>query len=210
MIDTFIKEIEGRINMLRNDPEIKRKYMIEIRKDEDNFKQNINLLAERSIGRKYTNLFREDKLIHKNTIDKIIPYLMINKNLMITGNIGTGKTMTMLYLYKKLQLLEKRICASFFYFPDLPEKLFNNSEVSIKKYIFLDDIGIEYLSDFNLSKIEIFIEKIYKHDCRMIGTTNISKEEFLTRNNFKRVSDRINQNCIWITLPGDSRRKTGE
>jgi len=204
---SFVEDIQKKINELKNNPELREKHFEKIKKEEQEFKVEIERLVHDYFGKKYTSIFEEKQVLYKEKIDKIIQLIIKGKNLMLSGNCGTGKTMTLLYLFKQIQLTEKKLCACFYFFPKLIDRLFQGEEVKIRKYMFLDDIGTEYLSDFGLSQLEVFIEEIYRRDHRILGSTNIPKKEFLERKNFQRIADRINQNCIWITLPGESRRK---
>jgi len=138
------------------------------------------------------------------------------KSLIISGGIGTGKTMAMAWRCQTLAL-EAAIEHDFDRIEDLlavwpSGQLFNNLHKGLDvaenaAIMGIDDYGAEYVEPFALSQFELLIERRYARHLITIVTTNIPKEAFRTRKGFERIESRLLKRCNFVTFVGDDRRK---
>lgn len=136
-----------------------------------------------------------------------------NKNLILLGDIGTGKT----YMAGCIAnaLIENGVSVYMNNTTNLCNmSLFNdereNALHKIKKcsLFILDDFGAERQSEYTQEMLYTIIETRYNANMPMIITTNIKAEELSTVDIQKaRIFDRILENSIIIEMNGKSRRK---
>jgi predicted ATPase len=154
----------------------------------------------------------------------------LDKGLLITGNIGSGKTdlMKLFAKYSQIQDLTRKFSMSIAeeivsrfslegikgiqnYMRQVPDST-NNYQFNFKGYC-IDDLGMEketvmYFGDKEdpMSKIlytryELFKFGIYTH-----ATTNLSTEDLLERYG-ERIYSRMKEMFNWVVLDGKDRRK---
>lgn len=139
-----------------------------------------------------------------------------SSSLIITGGVGTGKTMALSWRCQSLAL-EKALTADFDNIHDLlavypSGELFNRlhkgDPVADNALIMaIDDYGTEYVEPFALSQFELLIEKRYARKLITLMTTNIPKAEFKNRKGFERIESRLLKRCTFVEFAGEDRRK---
>ena len=90
--------------------------------------------------------------------------------------------------------------------PTLFNKLHFGEKIDFEKFVLLDDWGREYAEPFALSRFEILIEEIYASENSLVITTNLTKEQFINRDGWARVTDRAREICSVLEIPGESMR----
>ena len=138
-----------------------------------------------------------------------------NIGLLLSGNVGTGKTFFAACIANAL--LDRCVPVLVTNFPRLLrqfEKFSNDKAVLLEqlnsvKLLVIDDLGVERQSDFALEQVYTVIDERYKTGKPMIITTNIPLEELKNPDDVRlsRIYDRILENCVPIHLDGPSRRK---
>lgn len=176
-------------------------------------------------GSRYVSSFDDSKVIDKGKLDKKLVDLFNNHTgIILSGNVGVGKTMALIYIYKKIieyfskDALDKNDLYLYdfnryakkiqvYFAPRLFSQLHNGEKVSIAEFVMIDDLGREYAEPFALSQFEVFIEDVYKQkDVALIITTNLPLQQFKTREGWVRINDRLMETCSWFELKGESRR----
>jgi len=122
--------------------------------------------------------------------------------------------MDLLYITRRIYTEQKDyddrynpdIPVAFYFMPALFNLLHQGGKPAIKKYVILDDWGREYTIDFSLSQFESFIEEIYAREIRLVITTNLTKEQFINREGWLRITDRVREMCAVLEIPGKSMR----
>jgi DNA replication protein DnaC len=95
---------------------------------------------------------------------------------------------------------------SYYFMPELFNKLHFGEEVTPERFILFDDWGREYSEPFALSRFEILIETLYARESSLVITTNLTKNEFIERPGWARITDRVREICSIIEIPGQSMR----
>jgi len=217
--EEFSEEIRNLIEANRSE------YQKSLQKAYENMLRAIPSHLVRVFGNGYIQKFSEKEVIARKHIERIIPSIFSGeKGLIISGSVGVGKTMAMIYIYKRLlEMKAKKALESedmflldiyrmkqdfaFYYVPEIFTAFHMGQKVSLRKYIFLDDFGTEYSEPFALSNFDAWIEKIYRRGFYgIVMTTNLSHHDFLNRQGFIRISDRLNQMCAFLEVKGASRR----
>jgi len=182
-----------------------------------------------SIGARYLKNFDEEKIREHEELDKRIDEMFeTNKGIILFGDVGVGKTMDLVYI--SLRIFENLIGAeikvkdlltnnkgdifyeglhipvSYYFMPTLFNKLHFGEKIDFEKFVLLDDWGREYAEPFALSRFEILIEEIYARESSLVITTNLTKEQFINREGFARVTDRAREICSVLEIPGISMR----
>jgi len=139
-----------------------------------------------------------------------------SSSLIITGGVGTGKTMALAWRCQALAM-EKALTADFNNIEDLlavypSGELFNHlhkgEPVAEDAMIMaIDDYGTEYVEPFALSQFELLVEKRYARKLITLMTTNIPKAEFKNRKGFERIESRLLKRCTFVEFVGDDRRR---
>ncbi len=142
---------------------------------------------------------------------------MFNENigLLLYGDVGTGKTYFAGCIAN--ELLDKKIPVLMTNFTKLINQLsgFGDEKNTVLndlnhyKLLIIDDLGVERQSEYVLEQVYNIIDSRYKNGQPMIITTNIPIGEIKSPKNmsYKRIYDRILQNCIPIEINGSSRRE---
>lgn len=132
--------------------------------------------------------------------------------LLITGPVGTGKTM-ILGLVAKALARAGRISFRFTSFSALYERMFRHEDLVTYKTVgvlLLDDLGRAYESPFALAQLEDIICERYDWQRPTCITTNLSKQQLAELGNdpgWARIIDRLRQRMKLIVLSGKSRRR---
>lgn len=132
----------------------------------------------------------------------------------MTGDIGVGKTSLMALFARDIVRMKARGIDGvedrvFQAVPDFVsmgmlfdlyfERKYDQVDKYMKaQYLFLDDIGTEYASDFPLAKFGNFIEYRYGNILPTFITSNTSLDDLRKRSGFERIADRIND-PKWMT-----------
>ncbi|PIV55477.1 MAG: hypothetical protein COS15_03495 [Caldiserica bacterium CG02_land_8_20_14_3_00_36_38] len=184
-----------------------------------------------SIGIHYFKNFREEKIRKKKQLDERIDEMFnTGKGIILFGDAGVGKSMDIVYISKRIierqskpitryidPLSDKTfeayeelpIPVSYFFMPSLFNKLHTAELVNFEKFVLLDDWGREYAEPFALSRFEILVEEIYANENLLVITTNLSKEQFINREGWGRITDRVREICAILEIPGKSMRHSG-
>jgi DNA replication protein DnaC len=182
-----------------------------------------------SIGIHYLKNFRDEKIREHEELDKRIDEMFnTGKGIILFGDVGVGKTMDLVYISRRI--IERQygpltgyrdplngeiyevayegfsIPVSYFFMPSLFNKLHFGESVNFKKFVLLDDWGREYAEPFALSRFEILVEEIYASENSLVITTNLTKEQFINRDGWARVTDRAREICSVLEIPGESMR----
>lgn len=146
------------------------------------------------------------KLLKRDQLDKAT-------SLILAGNVGTGKTTSMIY---HVQRLAERMAMDPKHHWEQPlfacyrtstlfDILFDGDnatpwEALNAQYLVLDDVGREYSSPFPLHRFEELVEARYADRLGFIITTNMDKATFLAREGWDRIADRLVEVCSWIDV----------
>ena len=181
-----------------------------------------------SIGAHYLKNFDEEKIRERKELDKKVNEMFdTGKGIILFGDVGVGKTMDLVYISKRIIEKQNRpqtkfrdymnneeiiiydalpIPVSYYFMPTLFNKLHFGEKIDFEKFVLLDDWGREYAEAFALSRFEILIEEIYARENSLVITTNLTKEQFINREGFARVTDRAREICSVLEIPGESMR----
>ena len=203
----------------KTEADIQAEYEERIKEHEEYVKamklKRIDDYIENNVGAHYINNFDKKKIREKDKLDsKINDMFETGKGIIIFGDVGVGKTMDLVYtisrIYKEQPDYNERdtpeIPISYYFMPALFNLLHQGGKPAIKKYVILDDWGREYATDFSFSQFEGFIEEIYGKEIRLVITTNLTKEQFLNRDGWLRITDRVREMCSMLEIPGRSMR----
>ena len=170
--------------------------------------ENVQKMIAQCIGSHYLNEFNEDKIRQKDELDRYIEDIYGGKGLIITGDVGVGKTMDLVYIVKKLAAHTNFNLDTirYYFMPELFNLLHFGKSTKLSKNIILDDWGREYAEPFALSRFEIFIEELYSREIPVIATTNLKIKEFIGREGWERITDRMRETCNVLKIRGKSMR----
>jgi DNA replication protein DnaC len=158
------------------------------------------------------------KALHEYTVnfaENILGHAVNGSGITAMGPPGTGKTLEMGLLFKWACYTGAFRPCHFIYMHDAVSaystRKYGEDSDKVKarikdcRILFIDDVGVEYESDFNTSIAEsIFVER-YNRKLPTCITTNLSLEEFEKRYG-KRVIDRLQEVNKTFILVGDSYR----
>ena len=182
----------------------------EMEEEEGRYRESkINTSIRDFIGIHYLKNFVESKIRDKGKLDKKIGEMLEEgRGLIILGDIGVGKTMDLVYIFKEISKANtsEDIPVSYYFMPTLFKKLHQGEEANLRKFVMLDDWGREYAEPFALSQFEALIEKMYSKEITLIITTNLMKEQFINREGWARITDRVREMCAILEISGKSRR----
>jgi len=176
-------------------------------------------------GTRYVKRFKESEVVKKAQIDSLIEQAWNNGvGFILSGNVGVGKTMALIYAYKKIMEFAGREdkenhdgykyrvstytpLIQYYFAPELFSILHQGVKPVIRRFMILDDLGREYAEPFALERFECFIEDIYKNGAvRVILTTNLTLNKFKMREGWARITDRLMEICSFFEVKGSSRR----
>jgi DNA replication protein DnaC len=196
-------------------PKMTEKEKIEVEKTLNDFEKEerefrireVNTAVSEHIGIHYLRNFDVKKIREKNELDgRIDEILKAKKGLILFGDVGVGKTMDLVYIFRRICEHTQKIPISYYFMPELFKRLHQGEEIKLKEFVMLDDWGREYAEPFALSQFESLIEKIYSKEKVSIITTNLTKEQFINRDGWRRIVDRVREMCSILEIPGDSMR----
>jgi len=187
---------------------------------EEEFTSAVRRAVIEQIGMSYFRRFDEHKIKQKTELDRMIRNLIApGTGIILTGKVGSGKTMDMVYIFQKVLRYEKgsrdllyhaenfiEQKAKYYFMPALFNRLHFGNKIPLAKYVFLDDWGREYAEPFALQRFEILIEQAYKNELKLIISTNLTQEEFINRPSWLRINDRVRERCGIFKIQGTSRR----
>lgn len=134
-----------------------------------------------------------------------------NQGLLMSGGVGTGKSMAMAFIARRLWQHNRDARLIYIHAPDLMDSLHSDEPVvdiySSTPLLLLDDVGTEYLADWNISKFSQIMERRHKNMRPTIITTNLAPAVLDRHEALARVIDRWKENCRLILLTGPSMRQ---
>lgn len=154
----------------------------------------------------------------------------LKKGLLITGNIGTGKTLSMKIMrgiFKNFGIINTRYIVREYFAEKVPTKIIdkygresfkkNNNGHLDKGQPFVwcfDDFGLENVNVKNFGNEQNIMEEIFldRYDMfndfgmKTYATTNLTSQ-MIEDNYGKRVRDRLKECMNYVTLTGESKRK---
>lgn len=165
------------------------------------------------VGVHYLENFDARRIRQKQALDKLIAAMLkTRKGIILTGNVGVGKTMDLVYIIRRIvenaqgwfNIGEIR----YFFAPDLFTVLHEGQQVILghTRYFFIDDVGREYIEPFALSQFEALIEKIYSANITLVITTNLTVAQLVQREGWERIIDRMRETCNVLKIAGNSMR----
>ena len=175
----------------------------------------INRYLITNIGKHYVINFTEEKMRERAKIEKKTNEMLNDgKGIILSGGVGVGKTMSLIYIIRSIvkgqeDYIERvlpDIPIAYYFMPHLFQLLHFGEKVKTNKFIVLDDWGREYAEPFALSQFECLIEKIYSREYKLVITTNLTKKQFINRQGWGRITDRVREMCAFIEINGTSQR----
>lgn len=154
----------------------------------------------------------------------------LSKGLMICGNVGTGKTMSMTImqkLFRNFAIVNTRYIIRDFLTEKLPMKVIDqygrdsfkiapggNIDKTKPLIKCFDDFGLENINAKNYGNSQNVMEEIIldrydmfvSYGMKTYATTNLNPE-MIEECYGQRVKDRLKQMCNYVTLTGTSKRK---
>ncbi len=124
------------------------------------------------------------------------------KGLNILGTIGVGKTSIIVLIIQKL--FKERYSFRYFHIKSFLDSQIENINFNSFSFLFIDDLGSEYLNEKNSSFINYVVDLRYRFMLPTIITSNLSEREL--RERYPRAMDRLSNRNIKINLEGTSRR----
>ncbi len=194
---------------------MKNKEIKEMEEEERKYREReIDEAIKDFIGIRYLKNFDEKKIRNKEKLDKRIEEMFeLGKGLILYGGIGVGKTTDLVYIFKRICSVRKdyrEIPISYYSMPTLFKKFRQGEEdATLRKFVMLDDWGREYAEPFTLLQFEALIKKIYNSEKTLIITTGFTKEQFINREGWGRITDRVREICAILEIPGKSMRHSG-
>lgn len=189
------------------------------------FEKELNATLKDTFGSRYLSQYKESEVAKREQIDRQLNILFTqNKGFILSGDVGTGKTMSLIYIYRQIiKYLSKEAREAqdaylyqvnrysrkiqFFFAPELFSKLHKGERIRISQYILIDDLGREYSEPFALAMFECLMEDVYRNkDVSLVITTNLNLSQFKDREGWLRIVDRLREICSWIDIEGKSRR----
>lgn len=124
------------------------------------------------------------------------------KGLFLYGTCGRGKTLLAKWVIPALLLYYHRKACNVIDAVDLQDRI---AEVRNKRFIIVDDLGCEPISQFKTLAFGELIDSVEKNGSILIVTTNLNAEELIERYG-DRVMDRIKSTTKTVCFQGDSMR----
>jgi len=156
-------------------------------------------------GKNYFNL-SIDK-VENGAREKLIKYIKniqnfisIGKGLTIIGSIGSGKT-SIIFL-----IIQELFKKGYPFYYDHAFKFFNDLDLEIikKKILFIDDLGVEFKSEYNRCFFDYMIDYRLRFRLPTFITSNLSLNRL--KEEYPRAIDRLKLLNYFIHLQGGSKR----
>jgi DNA replication protein DnaC len=142
------------------------------------------------------------------------------KGLMISGDMGTGKTVIMGMMMACLAS-RNEFSFSCWHTGALLSFLLGWREwgadeaadarmelLRSAKYLFLDDLGVEYNAPLAMSQFNELMEVRYSRELLHVGSSNLNEDALIAREGWVRVIDRIQESAFeWCEIGGPSKRR---
>lgn len=177
-------------------------------KSNDNLKylfapQNENLIINIS----KQQILNENKV---NILKKFISNIDERSGMFINGQVGSGKTFTMMQMAKIL--IDKKKYVSFISFYQYMKFILDNKDRTFidsilnSNFLFIDDLGAENVSNFYLQELFFVIDYRYRFNLPTTFTSNFTLEELYSKyasvdeSQAKRIISRIQDMCINVKL----------
>ena len=195
-------------------------------------REAVRKAAIEEVGPHYVRVLREEKIRSKKELDRNIEQMLKNKKgLILSGEVGVGKTTDLVYIIQRigevtmadyarwavntmqddiiainLIVSEMKHRIKYYFAPELFNLLHQAQEIEIPQFFIIDDIGRQYTEPFALSRFEALIEKMYRDEKTLIMTTNLTREAFLQLDGWGRITDRTREMCNFMKIDGNSMR----
>ncbi len=152
----------------------------------------------------------------KRYADGFDEMLVKNQGLLLTGDVGTGKTFAAACIAN--DLLDRAVpvvMTSFVKILGIAQNFKGDEEeryirrMNRAKLLIIDDLGAERSTDFALERVYNIVDSRYRARLPVILTTNLSLEDMQTATDirYSRIYDRIFEVCYPIEFTGPSWRK---
>lgn len=143
-----------------------------------------------------------------------------DKGFFMSGAMGIGKTVAMGMMMVCL-VARNEFSFTFAHMSDLSHFMHNWKEwgenwqhdermklLRNVRYLFLDDLGVEYNSPLAMSRFNELIEVRYSRDLLHVGTSNLTEDALFEREGWGRIIDRIQESALdWVEVGGVSKRR---
>lgn len=148
----------------------------------------------------------------KKYVEQFDQCLEQNLGLLFYGTVGTGKTFYACCIANAL--IDRGIPAMVTSIPRLLDVIQNGNEEEVLQKVrtyplmVVDDLGTERDTAYGLEKLFGIFDTRYRAGLPLIVTTNLTMNEFKnpTDLRYKRIYDRVGENCQPIEISGTSRR----
>ncbi|MGC8758219.1 MAG: hypothetical protein ACP5QX_07265 [Caldisericaceae bacterium] len=185
--------------------------------------RELSAFVRNNIGIHYAQ-YTEKMIRNKDSLDMAInEMLSTGRGIILLGDVGVGKTTDLVYIIERIAEVQKKvriiedytesviyssvqIPVSYYFMPDLFNSLHNAERVQLERYVMFDDWGREYAEPFALSRFEMLIEQLYAGERSIVITSNLTKEEFVNRPGWARITDRVREMCSVLEIQGQSMR----
>lgn len=181
--------------------------------EEERKKITYNYNVNKNIPLRYRDCSKEN--IPEEIKEKINKALSEKKGIFLYGDAGTGKTYIMYTILKEFYRVENYETL-FTDMPWLSMKIKNyvkeneDPQENVRtytspQYLFLDDFGVEKMTDFLFETLYLIIDTRYSHLKPTFISSNYSLKE-IAENINDRIASRISEMCVVIKVEGKDRR----
>ena len=139
----------------------------------------------------------------------------MKKGIMFVGNNGTGKTHISIAIAN--ELMKQNVPVIFGTLSDLLDKYNDNNNIELTKLyakvdlLIIDDLGVEYMNDWMLSKLFVIINERINNGLPIIITTNYNieelKERLQVKSKINRTTDSIISRLFYVCCKVDCKGK---
>ena len=181
--------------------------------EEERRELNYNFRVNRNIPPRYKDCSKET--IPKEIKEKINQAMKEKKGIFLYGEAGTGKTYIMYSILKEFYK-EGHESTMFTDMPWLSMRIKNyirdneDPQENVKiyttpEYLFLDDFGVEKMTDFLFETLYLIIDTRYNYLKPTFISSNYSLKE-IAENINDRIASRISEMCVVIKVEGKDKR----
>jgi len=174
-------------------------------------------LQHAGFGKHYWNP-EPEKIRSRQIVEQYLGQLMENirtgRGVVFTGDVGTGKTFTLAYMARRM--LGENVGVHKVLFPmfidDLQDRQRRVALVqrAIKaEVLMIDDFGSGEIAPWTIGVVEGIIESRYGNNKPTIVTTNLSRDDLVANEMFRRMVDRWRETCTIVAIGGTSMRHDG-